>query len=98
MFCVIYAGSSLNVFMKQRGPTVRLAGMSNTICPGFLPSKGKHRIRKHICPHFNPLCLQYEILKFRYVFVYKKNVILIITKHVLYKECFPDELNYLFLF
>lgn len=37
-------------------------------------------------------------LKFRYVFVYKKNVILIITKHVLYKECFPDELNYLFCF
>lgn len=32
------------------------------------------------------------------VFVYKKNVILIITKHVLYKECFPDELNYLFYF
>lgn len=36
-------------------------------------------------------------LKFRYVFVYKK-IILIITKHVLYKECFPDELNYLFCF
>lgn len=32
-----------------------------------------------------------------YLFI-KKNVILIITKHVLYKECFPDKLNYLFCF
>lgn len=37
-------------------------------------------------------------MKFRYVFVYKKNVILIITDHVLYKECFPDKLNCLFCF
>lgn len=32
-----------------------------------------------------------------YLFI-NKNVILIITKHALYKESFPDELNYLFCF
>lgn len=32
------------------------------------------------------------------MYLFIKNVILIITEHVLYKECFPDELIYLFCF
>lgn len=83
---------------KEVLPTERHSGMSNTICPGFLPSKGNIGSEKHLSS-LQPIMPSVWNFKFRYVFVYKKkNVILIITKHVLYKECFPDELNYLFCF
>lgn len=40
--------------------------------------------------YFNPLCLQYEIkILDIYLFIKKYIYNLIITKHVLYMECFP---------
>lgn len=57
--------------------------------------KGNKKILTTYFSSLQPIMPSVWKLKFRYVFV-NKNVILIITKHVLYKECFPDELNYLF--
>lgn len=96
MFCVIYAGSLLNVSMNKALCTVRFAGMSNTYCPGILPSKGNVGSENIFVLPSTHYAFNMKF-KFRYVFVYKK-IILIITKHDLYKECFPDELNYLYCF
>ena len=96
-YCDTHTAQCLQCTQEEQRDFI-LWGMFMSNLPLISFCKGKYIFggKKDLAPTHYAFNMKFKVLD---IYVYTKNVSLIITKHVLYVICFPDDkLNYLFYF